>query len=115
MIENYRTQRVWRRFMQNPEVQRGLERAGFVPLSFVEPKLKPLPAEKAVHLNWNATSNRTYQVEYSPNLAAWFISPNAVTGQPPVVTWVDNGPPATPIPPFDVSQRFYRVFQLGSP
>ncbi|HZR20615.1 MAG TPA: glucoamylase family protein [Verrucomicrobiae bacterium] len=32
MIENYRTQRVWRRFMQNDVVQRGLQRAGFVPL-----------------------------------------------------------------------------------
>jgi hypothetical protein len=32
MIENYRTQRVWRRFMRNEIVQRGLQRAGFVPL-----------------------------------------------------------------------------------
>ncbi|HVV72152.1 MAG TPA: glucoamylase family protein [Verrucomicrobiae bacterium] len=31
MIENYRTARVWRRFMQNPIVQRGLRRAGFNP------------------------------------------------------------------------------------
>jgi hypothetical protein len=30
MIENYRSQRVWRRFMQNDIVQRGLQRAGFV-------------------------------------------------------------------------------------
>jgi hypothetical protein len=29
MIENYRTGRVWRRFMKNLEVQRGLQRAGF--------------------------------------------------------------------------------------
>lgn len=32
-IENYRTQRVWKRFMQAPEVQRGFQRAGFVPVS----------------------------------------------------------------------------------
>ena len=31
MIENYRTQRVWRRFMANDIVQRGLQRAGFLP------------------------------------------------------------------------------------
>jgi hypothetical protein len=31
MIENYRTGRVWNRFMQNPDVQTGLQRAGFVP------------------------------------------------------------------------------------
>lgn len=30
MIENYRTQRVWNSFMQNPLVRRGLKRAGFV-------------------------------------------------------------------------------------
>jgi hypothetical protein len=30
MIENYRSQRVWRRFMQNREIQRGCQRAGFV-------------------------------------------------------------------------------------
>jgi hypothetical protein len=74
-----------------------------------------LPAENEIHLSWNATSNRAYQVEYSPNLAAWFGSPSSVTGQAPLATWTDSGPPATSIPPFDVSQRFYRVFQLGSP
>lgn len=31
MIENYRTQQVWRRFMQNAVVRRGLSRAGFRP------------------------------------------------------------------------------------
>jgi hypothetical protein len=31
MIENYRTGAVWQRFMQNADVQRGLQRAGFVP------------------------------------------------------------------------------------
>jgi len=34
MIENHRTQRVWQRFMQNEIIQRGLKRAGFVPLEF---------------------------------------------------------------------------------
>jgi hypothetical protein len=39
MIENYRTQSVWNRFMQNADVQRGLQRAGFVasPPSDVDP------------------------------------------------------------------------------
>lgn len=32
MIENYRTQRVWHRFMENEVVQRGLQRAGFRPV-----------------------------------------------------------------------------------
>ncbi len=34
MIENHRSQRVWRLFMKCPEVQRGLQRAGFVPRPF---------------------------------------------------------------------------------
>ncbi|HTL17422.1 MAG TPA: glucoamylase family protein, partial [Patescibacteria group bacterium] len=42
MIENYRTERVWRRFMKNEVIQRGLQRAGFVPVNFrmATPKLK---------------------------------------------------------------------------
>ena len=40
MIENYRTGKVWNRFMQNADVQRGLQRAGFVaaPASAAEPR-----------------------------------------------------------------------------
>jgi len=41
MIENYRTQRVWNLFMQNPEVQRGLQRAGFSALSVATVARKP--------------------------------------------------------------------------
>ncbi|MBU6401653.1 MAG: Tat pathway signal protein, partial [Verrucomicrobia bacterium] len=37
MVENYRNQRVWRRFMANPEIQRGLRAAGFRPLSGARP------------------------------------------------------------------------------
>ena len=33
MIENYRTGAIWKRFMCNPEIQRGLKAAGFSPLS----------------------------------------------------------------------------------
>ena len=35
MTENYRNQNVWRLFMQNPEIQLGLQVAGFVSLPFV--------------------------------------------------------------------------------
>ena len=35
MIENYRTGKVWQRFMANPDIQRGLQRAGFHPTSDV--------------------------------------------------------------------------------
>ncbi|RPJ33924.1 MAG: Tat pathway signal protein [Planctomycetaceae bacterium] len=116
MIENYRTQKVWRLFMQNPEIQRGLERAGFVPLSFMVPRLEPLFQQSAFSLNWEALAGRTYQVEYSPDLAAWFESPTGqVTATNSAAGWLDNGPPATSALPFSVAHRFYRVYQFGPP
>jgi len=42
MIENYRTQSVWKRFMQNPDVQRGLSLAGFQAVSGID--VDPVPA-----------------------------------------------------------------------
>jgi hypothetical protein len=33
MIENYRTGRIWQVFMQHAAIQRGLERAGFTPVT----------------------------------------------------------------------------------
>jgi len=42
MIENYRTGSVWKRFMKNADVQRGLQKAGFLPVtSMEEPASKP--------------------------------------------------------------------------
>ncbi|HYG22080.1 MAG TPA: glucoamylase family protein [Verrucomicrobiae bacterium] len=116
MIENYRTQRVWHHFMKDEAVQRGLQRAGFVPLPFVEPAVEALPAENAVSLTWDASVDRTYQVEYSADLVSWFASPTGeVTATNSVTRWLDSGPPDTLATPFNVPQRFYRVFQFGSP
>ena len=116
MIENYRTQRVWRLFMQNEVVQRGLQRAGFVPLPFVALKLQALPVQNAISLAWDASAGRTYQVEYSTDLVSWFASPSGeVIATGPTASWTDSGPPDTAALPFSVPQRFYRVFQFGSP
>jgi hypothetical protein len=116
MIENYRTQRVWRRFMQIEEVQRGLQRAGFVSLPFVTPRVQALPLQNAMSVTWDASAGRTYQVEYSPDLVTWFASPTGeVLATGPTATWTDGGPPDTPALPFTVPKRFYRVFQFGSP
>jgi hypothetical protein len=41
MIENHRNQRPWLRFMQNEDVQRGLTRAGFTPVSDVPEAGRP--------------------------------------------------------------------------
>ena len=106
MIENYRNQRVWRLFMQNEEVQRGLQRAGFVPLPFMALSLQP--TQSAYNLSWTATAGRSYQVEYSPQLATWAAARGFVqatnTG---TFNWLDA--------PTNATQRFYRVFQLGTP
>ena len=116
MIENYRTQRPWRLFMQNAEIQRGLQQAGFVPLPLMALKLQALPAQNVFSLTWDATAGRTYQVEYSTDLESWFASPTGeVIATGPTASWTDSGPPDTVAIPFAVPQRFYRVFQFGSP
>ena len=116
MIENYRTQRVWKLFMKNPEAQRGLQRAGFVPLAFVAPVLGPFQSPGNFILTWDAIGGRTYQVEYSPDLNSWFMSPTGeIVASNNTASWTDTGPPATSVSPLAVSQRFYRIFQFGTP
>jgi hypothetical protein len=116
MIENYRTQRVWQLFMQNPEVQRGLQRAGFVPLPSLALNLQSVPAQGAFDLSWTAFASRYYQVEYSPQLLTWAASPGFVFAtNSGTFNWLDAGPPATVSTPATAPQRFYRVFQLGPP
>ncbi len=108
MIENYRTQRVWRLFMQNEEIQRGLQVAGFVTLPYVGLGIQAMPAQNTFTLNWGATAGRTYQVEYSPDLNAWFAALNGeVIATGSTASWTDSSPPGP--------QKFYRVFQFGSP
>jgi hypothetical protein len=116
MIENYRNQNVWRLFMQNAEIQRGLQQAGFVSLPFMLLTAQAQPAQSTVTLTWAATSNRTYQVEYSTNLISWFASPTGeLTATNSTASWTDSGPPGTLTVPFSDTARFYRVFQFGSP
>jgi hypothetical protein len=116
MIENYRTQRPWQLFMQNPEVQTGLQKAGFVSLPFVNLTAHAQPSQNTVSLTWPALSNITYQVEYSPDLTHWFNSPSGeILATNSTATWTDTGPPGTSAPPFSDTERFYRVFQYGSP
>ena len=116
MAENYRNQNVWRLFMQNagdparPATGRlclaafcGADRAGAI-------------GSNTVTLTWAATSNRTYQVEYSTNLISWFTSPTGeVTATNTTASWTDTGPPGTLTVPFSDTARFYRVFQYGTP
>jgi hypothetical protein len=104
--ENYRNQNVWRLFMQNPEVQRGLQQAGFVALPFEQLAIQAQPAQSTVTLTWPATAGRSYQVEYSTNLLYWYTSPTEVTATNSVASWTDT---------LGASQKFYQVFQYGTP
>ncbi|HXC98303.1 MAG TPA: glucoamylase family protein [Verrucomicrobiae bacterium] len=104
--ENYRNQNVWRLFMLNPEIQRGLQQAGFVALPFEHLAAQAQPAQGTVTLTWPATVGRTYQVEYSTNLFAWFTSPTQVTATNSTASWTDT---------LGLSQRFYQVYQYGTP
>jgi len=116
MAENYRNQNIWKLFMQNPEIQRGLQQAGFVSLPFVTLTEQVQPTNDTVTLTWPATSGRTYQVEYSTNLLNWFTVPTAeVTATNTIATWTDTGPPATHSTPLTDPERFYRAFQYGTP
>lgn len=116
MIENYRTQRVWQLFMQNAEVQRGLQRAGFVSLPFVALTVQAQVAQNTLTLTWAASAGTTYQVEYSPDLVTWFASPTGeVIATNSTASWTDSGPPGTTALPFSDATRYYRVFQFGSP
>jgi hypothetical protein len=116
MIENYRTQRPWQLFMQNQEVETGLQRAGFNALPFVTIQGQALSNQSSFSLTWAAQAGAAYQVEYSPDLMTWFASPTGeVVATGATASWTDSGPPATTAVPFGASQRFYRVFQFGSP
>jgi hypothetical protein len=116
MIENYRTQRPWRLFMQNAEIQRGLQQAGFVALPFMALRIQGLPVQNSISLTWDASNGRTYQVEYSTDLISWFASPTGeVIATGSTASWTNSSPLDTAPMPFIVPQRFYRVFQFGSP
>jgi len=116
MLENYRTQNVWRRFMGCPEIQRGLQAAGFTPLPFVAEGILRGPTTGTFTFSWASVSNRSYQVEYSPNLRDWFISPTGfLTATGTTLNWTDAGRPATDSSPALATNRFYRVFRLGPP
>ncbi|MDH3252754.1 MAG: T9SS type A sorting domain-containing protein, partial [Ignavibacteria bacterium] len=79
MIENYRNQSVWTRFMQNADVQRGLQRAGFLPVTAVQSE-DQLPDEFALTQN--------YPNPFNPATTVSFVVParHSDRGNPPFVS-----------------------------
>ena len=59
MIENYRTGRVWNRFMKNADVQRGLQAAGFLPTTGIEENASPVPQSFELEQNYPNPFNPT--------------------------------------------------------
>jgi hypothetical protein len=55
---------------------------------------------------------RTYTIEYSPNMATWYIAVPSIVASSTSTAWYDDGPPKTLSKPFTVTTptRFYRVF-----
>jgi hypothetical protein len=116
MLENHRTQAVWRRFMRIPEVQRGLRAAGFTNLTAMTPSIQRGPGAAALTVSWPSAAGRSYQVEYSPDLRAWLMSPTGfLTATGTALSWTDNGPPATEVEPVNAAGRYYRVFRFNPP
>ncbi len=116
MVENYRTQNVWRRFMGCPEIQRGLQAAGFTEFPLVATGIRHDPAAGAFTLRWDSSANRSYQIEYSPNLRDWFIPADGlVKATTSSASWTDQEALTAKASPDGIAKRFYRVFRLGPP
>jgi hypothetical protein len=65
MIENYRTQSIWKRFMQNADIQRGLRAAGFVPVTRVEENPTAAPGTLALFQNYPNPFNPATTIRFS--------------------------------------------------
>jgi hypothetical protein len=65
MIENYRTERVWKRFFRNADVQRGLERAGFLPVTSAEPDEGAIPGDFRLDQNYPNPFNGVSRIRYA--------------------------------------------------
>jgi hypothetical protein len=82
MIENYRTGRVWQVFMQHPAIQRGLARAGFLPVAEAN-NLPPIPEIVPATPQSAAQPPRSDTAPESPLPAAQPAHPDTAPQTPP--------------------------------
>jgi len=64
MIENYRTQKVWNLFMQNPDIKRGLSALYFSPTTAVEKNQSGIPSRLLLEQNYPNPFNPTTTIGY---------------------------------------------------
>jgi hypothetical protein len=81
MIENYRTGRIWNVFMQHPAIQRGLARAGFVPVAEAK-NIAPIPDVAPQTLNPEIQPARPDMAPQSPLPAAQPAHPDTAPQTP---------------------------------
>ena len=67
-----------------------------------------------VLISWQSIIGRYYQVACSEDMVNWSVVPGYILAGETTTTWIDSGPPATPISPAgpSVRWRFYRVILL---
>ncbi len=65
MIENYRNQKVWDRFMQDKSIQAGLSALYFTPVTAVDEKSGSTPSRVELEQNYPNPFNPTTTIEYS--------------------------------------------------
>ncbi|MBC7186278.1 MAG: T9SS type A sorting domain-containing protein [Calditrichaeota bacterium] len=71
MIENYRSGKVWRVFMQNPYVQEGLARAGFVPFTGVGEEPCGVPRQVRLYQNYPNPCNTSTVIGFELPQPTW--------------------------------------------
>jgi hypothetical protein len=63
-------------------------------------------------VEFSSLANRSYSIQYSPDLVNWKTAVPAIAGNGSWVQWIDSGPPKTETFPTGGQDRFYRIVLL---
>jgi len=83
--------------------------------SGVQPRIRMLPPNNNILLEWDSTAGQWYRIKYSSDLVNWFDCPVPVQGVANRTQWVDDGPPFTNVPPASVGARYYKLNTIAAP